>query len=35
MQPLYAGAGRIIMVFVVFVIALAWWLGEKISKIDY
>lgn len=35
MQSLYVGTGRIIMLFVVFVIALAWWFGEKISKIDY
>lgn len=35
MRPLFVGWGRMIMVFVVFVIALAWWLGEKISKIDY
>ena len=35
MEPLYTGYGRGIIIFVVFIIVLAWWLGEKISKIDY
>ena len=33
--PLYSGTGRIIMGFVLFIMVIAWVVGEKISVIDY
>lgn len=35
METLYSGSGKVIMICVVVAIAFAWWIGEKISNIDY
>lgn len=35
MAVLYTSVGRIVMVIVASMLALAWWLGEKIGKISY
>ena len=35
MEPLYSGAGRIVMTGVLLVVLFAWWIGDKLGDIEY